>query len=118
MRRSDTPMLVLFTSGSTGRAKGVLRTLDDLNELVTLGERSQTLYFPCRTAVFMPINWLGGLNAGVFGLSSGRFTVFVDPTESSTNDLLARLTEADALRDGEEYVLRTCKLVLGQWVCK
>ena len=92
MRRSDTPMLVLFTSGSTGRAKGVLRTLDDLNELVTLGERSQTLYFPCRTAVFMPINWLGGLNAGVFGLSSGRFTVFVDPTKSSTTDLLARLT--------------------------
>ena len=92
MRRGDTPMLVLFTSGSTGRAKGVLRTLDDLNELVILGERSQTFYFPCRTAVFMPINWLGGLNAGVFGLSSGRFTVFVDPTKSLTNDLLARLT--------------------------
>ena len=91
-RPGDSPMLVLFTSGSTGRAKGVVRTLGNLNELVTLGEQSQVLYLPHRTAVFMPINWLGGLNAGLFGVSAGRFTVFVDPTKSSTDDVLSRLS--------------------------
>lgn len=87
---ADAPSMVIFTSGSTGAPKGVVRTgwQDDAGCL-----RVRQDYLECsRSAMFTPMNWLGGLNAFRSGLGNA-FSCMLDPSAMSATDLVALLRD-------------------------
>ena len=84
---------VQFTSGSTGRAKGVVKSFVTYETNLDVWGTYSALLEPKRTAVAMPLQFAAGISPVVFGLTTGRFTMLVDPRVHSTALLLASLGE-------------------------
>lgn len=81
----DDPALVVFTSGSSGRPKGVIRSgwQFDVGALRRRGEVQPS----SRTALLLPVHWVGGLSALMHGVASG-FVLLVNPVGQSVAHLV------------------------------
>ena len=84
---------VQFTSGSTGRAKGVVKSFATFERSVDVFNKYSDFLEPKRTAVFMPLHFTAGMGPTVYGLTTGRFTMLVDPMAQPADLLLSKLDE-------------------------
>ena len=90
-RASDRAGAVFFTSGSSGRPKGVVRSVLDIDRHIEGELVNGDLFAPQRTAMFMPLHFAGGFTATMGGLAAGRFTSIVDArrvSRAALDDLL------------------------------
>lgn len=90
--RADSDGLIVFTSGSTGEPKGIVRTCwqDDS----VLMRNRQLFSDQVRSAVTSPLNWLGGLSTFRAILEDGYMHI-VDPMSMSASELVAYLAHLD-----------------------
>ena len=79
--------LILFSSGSTGRAKGMLHDLDTLIDSYPVGRRSGL-----RVLAFMGIDHVGGIDMFLRGIASGACLVV--PRERSPEAVCRLIEEA------------------------
>jgi long-chain acyl-CoA synthetase len=69
LRKQETPGLVLFSSGSTGKSKAVVH---DLTLLMKKFQRSRP---PWRTLLFLGLDHIGGINTLFYSLSNGGVAI-------------------------------------------
>ncbi|MEW6428232.1 MAG: long-chain fatty acid--CoA ligase [Thermodesulfobacteriota bacterium] len=73
LRRRETPGLILFSSGSTGRSKGIVQ------DLSMLMEKFKILRKPLRMLIFLQLDHIGGVNSLLYSLvNHGTIIVSAD----------------------------------------
>ena len=87
------PAIIQFTSGSTGRPKGVVKSVASFNSSIDVFGDYTDLLARKRVAVFMPLQFAGGFAPIVTGLTTGRFTLIIDPADIAPRELIERLRE-------------------------
>lgn len=83
--------LLVFTSGSTGRPKGVARRVDESDaqfEQVRMRNDSSS------TAVFLPLQFIGGFGPATYGPAIGHRSILIDPRATSMDRIAERIDEA------------------------
>lgn len=65
LKRRQTAGLVLFSSGSTGRSKGIVQ------DLTLLMKKFQTPRKPLRMLIFLQLDHIGGVNSLLYSLANG-----------------------------------------------
>jgi len=72
LRESDTPGLVLFSSGSTGKSKAIVQ---DLNKLMGKFKRPRK---PLRMLIFLQLDHIGGVNSLLYSLANKGTVIVAD----------------------------------------
>ena len=91
VRPSD-PMVILFTSGSSGPPKGVIHSHGNAVRAVASGLAARCVTADTRLYLPMPFFWVGGFGAGIVTALVAGATLVTEPIPSpqSTLDLLHR----------------------------
>jgi acyl-coenzyme A synthetase/AMP-(fatty) acid ligase/acyl carrier protein len=87
------PSIIQFTSGSTGRPKGVVKNFARFNSSIDVFADHTDFLARKRAAVFMPLQFAGGFAPIVTGLTTGRFTLILDPSGIAPREIIERLRE-------------------------
>ena len=77
----DAPVLILYTSGTTGRAKGAMLSQVNLCYLERTAREKQGFTADSRNLVAMPLFHIGGIGYALLGLSQGGETVLTQDTD-------------------------------------
>ena len=77
----DAPVLILYTSGTTGRAKGAMLSQVNLCYLERTAREMQGFSAASRNLVAMPLFHIGGIGYALLGLSQGGETVLTQETD-------------------------------------
>jgi acyl-CoA synthetase (AMP-forming)/AMP-acid ligase II len=88
LHKQQTPGLVLFSSGSTGKSKAVVH---DLNLLIKKFQRPRR---PWRTLLFLGLDHIGGINTLFYALSNGGMAIV--PTDRSPSGICQAIQQYQA----------------------
>jgi acyl-coenzyme A synthetase/AMP-(fatty) acid ligase len=72
LKQRESPGLVLFSSGSTGKSKGIVQ---DLNKLM---EKFRTPRKPLRMLIFLQLDHIGGINSLLYTLANNGTVIVSD----------------------------------------
>lgn len=72
LRKRHTAGLVLFSSGSTGKSKGIVQDLYQLMEKFRVPRK------PLRMLIFLQLDHIGGVNSLLYSLANGGTTIVAD----------------------------------------
>jgi long-chain acyl-CoA synthetase len=72
LKKTESPGLVLFSSGSTGKSKGIVQ---DLNKLM---EKFRTPRKPLRMLIFLQLDHIGGINSLLYTLANNGTIIVSD----------------------------------------
>lgn len=72
LRENNSPGLVLFSSGSTGKSKGIVQ---DLNKLMA---KFETPRKPLRMLIFLQLDHIGGVNSLLYSLANTGAVIVAD----------------------------------------
>lgn len=90
--RDDDPAVMIFTSGTTGKLKGVLLSSYNILNAAQINSRDQTLRADDKVCVMLPFFHIFGLVAGIFANALAGTTIYL-PEKIRSNlilDLIAR----------------------------
>ncbi|MSV81709.1 MAG: AMP-binding protein [Actinobacteria bacterium] len=90
----DDPGVILFTSGSTGAPKSVVRSVHDLNKCLV----DPPLFGTGSTGMCVPLHFAGGFTAAVHGVVTDRPITMIDVRSISLPDLATRVRALDLTR--------------------
>ena len=90
--RDDDPAVMIFTSGTTGKLKGVLLSAYNILNAAQINSRDQTLRAADKACVMLPFFHIFGLVAGVFANALAGSTIYLPENHRSNSilDLIAR----------------------------
>ncbi|MBR2519540.1 MAG: AMP-binding protein [Selenomonadaceae bacterium] len=85
--REDDPAVMIFTSGTTGKLKGVLLSSYNILNAAQINSRDQTLRADDKACVILPFFHIFGLIAGIFANMIAGVTIYM-PEKTRTNSIL------------------------------
>ena len=85
--REDDPAVMIFTSGTTGKLKGVLLSSYNILNAAQINSRDQTLRADDKACVILPFFHIFGLVAGIFANMIAGVTIYM-PEKTRTNSIL------------------------------
>ena len=84
---ADDPAVMIFTSGTTGKLKGVLLSSYNILNAANVNYRDQTLTVDDKTCLILPFFHIFGLVAGLFANALAGSTIYL-PKDIRTNTIL------------------------------
>ena len=84
---ADDPAVMIFTSGTTGKLKGVLLSSYNILNAANVNSRDQTLTHDDKTCMILPFFHIFGLVAGIFANALAGSTIYL-PKDIRTNTIL------------------------------
>lgn len=85
--RDDDPAVMIFTSGTTGKLKGVLLSSYNILNAAQINSRDQTLRADDKACVILPFFHIFGLVAGIFANAMAGSTIYL-PEKIRSNTIL------------------------------